>query len=282
MEKTQSAMTDPATESGAAPLGFPRIDVLGFPVAQCERATLADSLLSTRPSSAAVIANLNLHGLYMLRRDPFMKRVIEGAELVHADGMPIVWLGALSGGSLGRENRITYIDLLPELFRPRLRPAPRVFLLGGEESLGKKVMARLTSDWPGLEFRHHHGFFDAEPGSADNGALVAQIESFQPEFLFVAMGMPRQERWIAEHIDRLPPCWVLPSGAGFHYYSGVIKSPPRWAGRLGLEWLYRFAAEPRRLWWRYVVEPLSLAPWVVQEVIAARARGRGDATSESS
>ena len=88
--------------------------------------------------------------------------------------------------------------------------------------------------------------------------MLREITDWRPDVLLVGMGMPRQERWIARHQHDLPPCVTFPVGAAFDYEAGAVATPPRWTGRFGVEWLYRFATEPRRLFTRYFVEPWSL------------------------
>lgn len=94
--------------------------------------------------------------------------------------------------------------------------------------------------------------------AAEAAAVTDAISAARPDVLLVGMGMPRQERWVARFRDRLPPCVILTVGAAFDYEAGVTPTPPRWSGRLGVEWLFRFAAEPRRLFFRYFIEPWSL------------------------
>ena len=86
------------------------------------------------------------------------------------------------------------------------------------------------------------------------------------------MGMPRQERWIAENLDRLPDCVILSVGAAFDYEAGVQSAAPRWMGRAGLEWLYRLLHDPQRLFRRYCIEPWSLLPLIWTDIRQARLR----------
>jgi N-acetylglucosaminyldiphosphoundecaprenol N-acetyl-beta-D-mannosaminyltransferase len=98
-----------------------------------------------------------------------------------------------------------------------------------------------------------HGYFD--PAGEANESVLEEIRRFAPEVVMIGMGMPRQEQWIADNINSLGSAVVLPCGAAIDYVAGEIPTPPRWAGRWGLEWLYRLLAEPGRLWKRYLVEP---------------------------
>ena len=120
----------------------------------------------------------------------------------------------------------------------------------------------------------HDGYFDIALSSPENAAVVAEINAFRPHVLFVGMGMPRQEIWIERNFAALDFGAVLPVGAAFDYEAGVQRAAPRWTGRLGVEWAFRFASNPRRLFRRYFVEPWSLIPLALQDVaerIAPRA-----------
>jgi N-acetylglucosaminyldiphosphoundecaprenol N-acetyl-beta-D-mannosaminyltransferase len=108
-----------------------------------------------------------------------------------------------------------------------------------------------------------HGYFD--PGGEENERVLRAIEAFAPDVLLVGMGMPRQEHWIMDNLDRLGSTVLLPCGASIDYVAGEIPTPPRWAGRWGLEWLYRLLAEPGRLWKRYLIEPWFLGYLLVTQ-----------------
>ena len=123
--------------------------------------------------------------------------------------------------------------------------------------MAEQAAEALRKRWPSVEIGVRHGYFELDdPNEA--AAVVETIRDWRPDVLFVGMGMPRQERWVARHRAALPPCVIFTVGAAFDYEAGVTPTPPRWSGRLGLEWLFRFAAEPSRLFSRYFIEPWSL------------------------
>jgi N-acetylglucosaminyldiphosphoundecaprenol N-acetyl-beta-D-mannosaminyltransferase len=146
----------------------------------------------------------------------------------------------------------------------------RVLSVGGGPGVGEAAALRLKAAYPCAEIAVHHGFFDARPDSAENAAVLARIADFRPHVLFVGMGMPRQELWIADNYDRLPPCVILSVGAAFDYEAGVQSAAPRWMGRAGIEWAYRLFRDPRRLFVRYCIEPWSLIPLALADIRAAR------------
>lgn len=106
-----------------------------------------------------------------------------------------------------------------------------------------------------------HGYFDLSSVEA-NQQIIAEINAWQTDLLLVGMGMPRQEHWVLDHRSELQAWCILPVGAALDYVAGAIPTPPRFMSRIGLEWLARLVAEPRRLWRRYLLEPLALVRFV--------------------
>jgi N-acetylglucosaminyldiphosphoundecaprenol N-acetyl-beta-D-mannosaminyltransferase len=115
--------------------------------------------------------------------------------------------------------------------------------------------AILRDKFSDLQIATAHGYFDVHLDSQGSQNVLEAINAYQPNVLMVGMGMPRQEHWLVDNIRHLHANVVLNAGATMDYVVGVVPTPPRWSGRLGLEWLYRLAAEPKRLWRRYLIEP---------------------------
>jgi N-acetylglucosaminyldiphosphoundecaprenol N-acetyl-beta-D-mannosaminyltransferase len=215
---------------------------------------IADSVTAGRRH---VIANQNLHGAYLHFRDTAF-RDLHARAAVHIDGMPIVWLARLAGHRLTSAHRLTYLDLMRSVLATAAARRWNVFYLGGEPTVLELGLQRLRRSYPALIIGGHHGFFDQHPASNESLAVVAQINAVRPNLLVIGMGMPRQEHWLLHHLDRLDVNCVLLAGAYLDYVAGRQATPPRWLGPIGLEWLYRLLADPRRLWRRYLLEP-----WVV-------------------
>lgn len=221
--------------------------------------------------SRIVIGNHNLHSLYLYHHDRDMRAFYESAEYVHIDGMPIIQMLRLFGFNVGYQHRIAYIDWLPELMNVASRKGLRLFYLGSAPGVADRAASMFRDRFPGLQFGTAHGYFDTKQGSAENEAVLGQINSYRPHVLIVGMGMPRQELWVAANADRISANAILSSaGATMDYFSGVLPTPPRWSGRVGLEWLFRFASEPQRLFRRYFVEGWFVA-WLLFVEVAQRA-----------
>jgi N-acetylglucosaminyldiphosphoundecaprenol N-acetyl-beta-D-mannosaminyltransferase len=230
------------------------LNVLGCAVqaVSADRLTdlLEDAVNSGQP---CIIANHNLHSLYLYQRDAKLRKMLSRARWTHVDGMGIVLLARLLGTPIERSMRVTYVDWFPLLLERAAKRDWRVFYLGSKPGVADKGLSILRKTYPGLTMQVAHGYFD--PMGRENDDLLETIRRFEPDVVMVGMGMPRQEHWIVDNFELLGPVVVLPCGAAIDYVAGEIPTPPRWAGRCGLEWLYRLAAEPGRLWKRYLIEP---------------------------
>jgi N-acetylglucosaminyldiphosphoundecaprenol N-acetyl-beta-D-mannosaminyltransferase len=216
-----------------------------------------------------VIANHNLNSLALLGRNPELARFYDRADLVEVDSTPLIQFARLLGLQGRGFHRCTYLDWRDHFWSVADRKGWRVLYLGGERSVVERARESLSAAYPGTDIRVRDGYFDATRGSADNAAILAEARAFDPHILFVGMGMPRQELWILDHLDALPDCAIFSVGAAFDYEAGAQKAAPRWMGRMGVEWLFRLANDPRRLARRYLIEPWSLSRLVVADVMTA-------------
>ena len=206
----------------------------------------------------AIVANHNLHSLRLLRCDPAMQAFYECADLIEADSRPLLWWAQAMGHPARGVHRCTYLDWRGAFWAQAAAENWRVFFVGGAPGVAERAKAAIADRWPAASLSVHHGYFDRRPGSAETEAVLEAITAFRPDVLFVGMGMPLQETWLLDNYDRLPPCVMFPLGGAFDYEAGVQRPCPRWLGRMGLEWFYRLAHDPRRLFHRYCVEPVHL------------------------
>jgi N-acetylglucosaminyldiphosphoundecaprenol N-acetyl-beta-D-mannosaminyltransferase len=220
----------------------------------------------------AVIANHNSHSLFLLPRTPALRAFFEDADLVQIDSLPMILWGRLMGLPVGREHRSTYLDWREDFWATAREQGWRVFHIGGARGVGEKAAAEIRRRFPGVNLAERNGFFDIDPTSADSVALRDDIAAFDPDIILVGMGMPRQEAWIAANRPLIERGVFFPVGAAFDYEAGVQSAAPRWTGKLGVEWLYRLLSQPRRLAFRYLVEPWFLAPAAFADIGARLAR----------
>lgn len=221
----------------------------------------------------AVIANHNAHSLYLLQREPQLRAFFREADLIEIDSRPMILWGRMLGLPVHPRHRCTYLDWREDFWGMAEQKGWRVFYLGGAPGVAETGAERLRARWPGLNLAVRDGYFDARPNAEENLDVVAQIRTFDPHVVLVGMGMPRQEIWIRQNLAAFRRGVFMPVGAALDYEAGVQSAAPRWLGPAGLEWLYRLATQPRRLAFRYLIEPWSLLPAMGRDV-AARLRRR--------
>jgi N-acetylglucosaminyldiphosphoundecaprenol N-acetyl-beta-D-mannosaminyltransferase len=211
-----------------------------------------------------IIANHNLHSVYLFRRLEKMRSFFRRADYIHIDGMPLVFWARLMGLKLKPNNRITYVDWIRPLLSQAAQEQWRVFYLGSRPGIAEKALQIIKGEFPELDLQCHHGYFEVNGSS--NQEVLNRIGAFRPHLLLVGMGMPRQEYWILDNDRDLAANAILTVGACFDYLTGAVATPPRWLGRLGLEWTHRLVHDPRRLWKRYLLEPWFLLPLAIRDV----------------
>ncbi|MEE4381947.1 MAG: WecB/TagA/CpsF family glycosyltransferase [Pseudomonadales bacterium] len=194
------------------------------------------------------LSTVNVAILMMMRGDPALRRFVTRSAFVVADGQPLVWCAPLFGGRI--PERVAGVDLVLALSREAATRGLRVGLLGAQDSVVQAVAARLRAECPGLELSCvEDGYFDAREAPARADA----IREAGTDLLFVGMGVPRQEQFIEGQWDRLGVRLAIGVGGTFDVLAGLRSRAPALVQRLGLEWAYRLAQEPRRLWKRYLV-----------------------------
>ncbi|WP_292079194.1 MULTISPECIES: WecB/TagA/CpsF family glycosyltransferase [Brevundimonas] len=229
---------------------------------------------AVRQGAKSLIANHNLHSLYLMQKRPELGAFYDKADLIEVDSTPLLAFSRALGLHSRGFHRCTYLDWRDHFWSVANRQGWRVLSVGGAPGVGDEAARRLKLRYPDADIAIHHGFFDARPGSSENAAVLDRITAFQPHILFVGMGMPRQELWIDDNFERLPDCVILSVGAAFDYEAGVQSAAPRWMGRAGIEWAYRLLHDPKRLFVRYCVEPWTLLPLALRDIGQARGRSR--------
>ncbi|MGC9399875.1 MAG: WecB/TagA/CpsF family glycosyltransferase [Anaerolineae bacterium] len=205
-----------------------------------------------------IVLSGNVHSFNLAYRQLWLRSFFNQANVVRLDGAGV----RLGAWILGHQtpSRMTWADFawdLAEFAEPR---GFTFFFLGARPGVADKAAAKLKIRFPNLRIvGTHHGYFDKTPGSAENEAVIEQINAVKPNILIIGFGMPLQERWLMENWDRINANVALTGGAVFDYVSGELRRAPRWMTDNGLEWLGRLLIEPRRLWKRYLIgNPLFL------------------------
>jgi N-acetylglucosaminyldiphosphoundecaprenol N-acetyl-beta-D-mannosaminyltransferase len=204
-----------------------------------------------------IVSSLNLHSLFLYYKNHFVHNIINNS-IVHIDGMPIIWLLKLFGYKVDASFRITWVDWMRPLLNRSQAEQWKIFYLGAKPGIAKKGFVTLKQEFPLLNYATCDGYFSMDKTKSENKQIVTIINSFKPNILIVGMGMGRQEEWIFQHQNELSCNVIVTCGAAIEYFAGEVSTPPRWSGPLGLEWLFRFVDDPKRFWYRYLVEPFFI------------------------
>jgi N-acetylglucosaminyldiphosphoundecaprenol N-acetyl-beta-D-mannosaminyltransferase len=193
----------------------------------------------------------NVHSLIECQDDPELRRIHNQAGMVTPDGMPLVWL--LRNAGHRHAGRVYGPDLLLAVFSEPAMAGYRHYFYGGAEGVADALAERLRARFPGCQIVGTLCPPFRALSAEEDAAAVAQINAARPDIVWVGLGMPKQERWIAEHLGQIDAAALIGVGAAFDFHSGAKRQAPLWMQRNGLEWLFRLASEPRRLWRRYLV-----------------------------
>ena len=206
----------------------------------------------------------NVHAVMERLRDPSLFPVYRNAGLCLPDGLPLVWLGRRKGAPAER----VYGPDLTLLLAARAQLMKwRVFFYGGGPGIADALGQTLQARFPGLAVAGTASPPFRALTEAEDRADVDTINRSRADIVFVGLGCPRQERWMAEHRARLSAAVLVGVGAAFDFHTGRITQAPRWMMSAGLEWLFRLGQEPRRLWRRYLVyNPLFVFHVLLQEL----------------
>jgi N-acetylglucosaminyldiphosphoundecaprenol N-acetyl-beta-D-mannosaminyltransferase len=234
-------------EGGAAAPG--RITLLGVPIDNLTMSEAVEAIVRRLEEAGPFqVCFVNADCVNIACRDPDYLRVLRGAGLTLADGIGLKLAGKLLGLDI-RQN-VNGTDLFPRLCGALSGTGRGVFLLGGRPGVAEGVRGWLAEHYPGVTVSGvHHGYFPPE----EEGEVVRRIARSGAAVLLVALGAPRQDRWIHQHLERTEVRVGIGVGGLFDFYSGRIPRAPLWMREVGLEWFYRFCQEPGRMWKRYFV-----------------------------
>jgi N-acetylglucosaminyldiphosphoundecaprenol N-acetyl-beta-D-mannosaminyltransferase len=229
------------------------IQVLGVEITPMLKEDLTQYLLTAcRAKQRRLVLNVNAHALNLAHQLPWLRDILNSSDVVFIDGYGVILAARLLG--YGWQPRITYADWMWDLAGFCAEHGLSIYLLGAKDGIAARAAKNLMADYPGLKIAGtHHGYFDHSFDSDENQAMRAEINRARPDLLFVAFGMPLQEKWLSENLHRLDVSIGLSCGALFDYVSKSLRRPPRLLADHGLEWLGRLAYEPARLWRRYLV-----------------------------
>src|SRR4051794_29542915 len=242
---------------------------------------MAIDCVTEREAIAAVITGLatrrggrvitpNLDQLRMFHQAPSVRALYHDADLVLADGMPLVWASRLQGTPL--PERVAGSSLTLSLTAEAARHGASVFLLGGDPGVAERAAAELAERYPGLRIAGTASpprGFETDPD--EMAGIVQALERTRPDITFIALGFPKQD-WLARQLsDHFLETWFIGVGISLSFVAGELPRAPRWMQLAGLEWLHRLVHEPRRLASRYLVHDLPFGFRLLGHAVRSRA-----------
>lgn len=250
-----------------------KLSVLGVGVSATSYDVVARQVsewIEARRTGAAVsrgryICVTSVHGVMTAHRDSAFRRILNAADIVTPDGMPIVW-ALRSLGHKGQQ-RVYGPTLMLEICRRAAAERTRIFLYGSREIVLAPLEVRLNEMFPGIRIAGRYSPPFRPLTAREDQDVTEQIRESGADLIFVGISTPKQERWMWDHRAAFPGVVMTGVGAAFDFHAGRVRQAPEWMQRRGLEWLFRLFSEPRRLWRRYLLETPRFIPfWTLQRL----------------
>lgn len=233
---------------------IPTIKVLGVRVDMVQMPQVMEAMerwIKERERCHYIVVS-GMHGVMEARRRAEFKTVVNEADLSVPDGFSLVWVGRRRGFNL--EARVSGADLMSEFIRHSEGAGYSNFFYGDTQDTLDRLTTRMKREFPALQVAGAHSppFRPLTPQEDDD--QVEMINASKADVVWIGLGLPKQERWMFEHRHRLNAPVIVGVGAAFKIWSGQVRRAPPWIGNHGLEWLWRFGQEPKRLWRRVLID----------------------------
>ena len=193
----------------------------------------------------------NVHTTVMAYEDLNYRQIQNEAAAVLPDGKPLSVLTRKRGG-FQNAAKVSGPDLMPEVFKLSKKTGYRHYFYGSTEETLECLRNNLRKKYPYLQIAGMYAPPFQAMKKEDDEKIIQKINETHPDFLWVGLGAPKQEIWMATHKNRFPAI-MIGVGAGFDFHAGMVKRAPVWMQKSGLEWLYRLSQDPKRLWKRYLI-----------------------------
>jgi N-acetylglucosaminyldiphosphoundecaprenol N-acetyl-beta-D-mannosaminyltransferase len=228
---------------------------------------------------AKYVCVTGVHGIIESHWSPHVKAIHNSAGMVTPDGMPLVWLSRLKG--FRDANRVYGPDLMLATCERFSGRGFRHFFYGGAPGVAEQLVGRLGELFPNVKIVGTYcPPFRAMTAEEDEHA-VETIRAASPDIVWVGLSTPKQEIWMARHVEKLAPSVLIGCGAAFDFIAGVKAQAPRWVQRAGLEWAFRLITEPRRLWRRYLLNNPLFISLVLLQLLGVKTSAGEDISFES-
>lgn len=229
------------------------VNVLGIGISVLDQERAREFLFAAaREGKRGYVTVTGVHGVSEAQEDADLKRILNASLLCTPDGMPMVWMGRLQGHRSIR--RVYGPDLMLNLCENSRQAGLTHFFYGGNPGVAEELKGVMERKFPNLQVVGTYCPPFRPLNEDEIAELRTRVRETRPDFFWVGLSTPKQERFMASHLSILPEAKIfLGVGAAFDLLTGRIRQAPRWMQRLGLEWLFRVTQEPKRLWKRYLV-----------------------------
>lgn len=241
-------------------------DILGIPISAVPLAKIDQVVTSLiEKAGKKTFFYVNAHCLNVAAKDTYYKRILQDASLIYSGGLGPVLASRILGQPL--PERAPTPDFIDEVFSAAQNKKWSVYLLGTKEESLRLFINRLKQKFPSLDIcGSHHGYFSKD----EENRIISEINLLKPTILIVGMGTPKQEKWVDDNLQRIDTKAFWAVGALFDVMAGVLPRAPKWMQAIGLEWLFRFFQEPKRLWRRYLIGNVVFILRVLLSLVPSR------------
>ena len=244
----QTVQEDGSGRSGPA---VQRVNVLGVGLSVLNLETAVAAIAeAVQTRTKGYVCVTGVHGVSEAQSDPAFRTILNRAFLCTPDGMPMVWMGKAAG--FLEMDRVYGPDLMLEVFRWSQKRPVRHFFFGGAPGVAGELKASLEARFPGVQIAGCYTPPFRPLDEAEEEDLRKQVTEARVDLFWVGLSTPKQERFMANYLDKLDATVMLGVGAAFDFHAGRVPQAPKWMQRSGLEWFFRLCKEPRRLWRRYL------------------------------
>ena len=214
-----------------------------------------------RGNRPAYVVTPNVDHLIRVENDSVFRDIYEKADLVLADGQPLIWISKLYKTPI--REKISGSDLFPRLCERAAQSGLKMFFLGAAEGIAALAAQKLQAKYPGLQVCGTYSPpYGVEKDENETTRILQLIHQADPDILILGLGTPKQEKFLKAHLTELDVPVSLGLGASLDFEAGNIRRAPAWMSRCGLEWFYRLLKEPRRLFKRYLVDDMKIV-WLM-------------------
>lgn len=220
-----------------------------------ETIAFIEKMIASDKKSYVVAINVDV--VMKIEQDPYLKKIVDSANMVLVDGMPLVWVSKFHQKPI--KAKISGSDLVPLLCDNSVEKNHTIFIIGGKEGIAEKAKLRLEGKYPGIKIVGTYAPpFGFEKDEEELEKINTMISEVHPDLLIVCFGCPKQEKWVYENYKNYDASVSVCAGATVDFLAGNISRAPKWMSDHGLEWFYRFLQEPKRMFKRYFIDDVKI------------------------